>query len=105
MGLVVLLVSAASEQVSLGPRSALALAELGVTSVSLVGGEETVGVVVEGWAFDPDRAAEAAAAVGASSAVALTSLVHLAVPTATSRGERDEDEAHAAGGGVAAGAR
>lgn len=63
MGLVVLLVSAASEQVSLGPRSALALAELGVTSVSLVGGEETVGVVVEGWAFDPARINEAVRAM------------------------------------------
>ena len=105
MGLVVLLVPGEAEQVSVGPRSVAALAELGVTSVSLVGAEAMVGVVVEGWAFDPGRALEAAAAVGAPSAVALTSLVHVAVSAAPNRREPDE-KAHApAGSGVAAGAR
>lgn len=106
MGLVVLLVPGTAEQVSLGPRSIAALAELGVTGVSLVGAEDTVGVVVEGWAFDPSRASEAAAAVGAGSALALTSLVHMAVSTASTEGERDEQEADAAaGGGLTARAR
>ncbi len=40
-----------------------ALARLGVTSVSLVGDDETAGLVLEGWAFDPARAHEAASAV------------------------------------------
>lgn len=36
-----------------------ALARLGVTSVALVRDERSVGVVVEGWAFDPIGSAEA----------------------------------------------
>ena len=103
MGLVVLLVSGGTEQVSLGHRSVATLAELGVTSVSLVGAEDVIGVVVEGWAFDPGRAQEAAAAVGARSAVALTSFVHVAVSAASNRREPDEKTHAPAGSGVAAG--
>ena len=36
-----------------------ALARLGVTSVALVRDERSLGVVVEGWAFDPIGSAEA----------------------------------------------
>jgi hypothetical protein len=36
-----------------------ALARLGVTSVALVRDERSLGVVVEGWAFDPIESAEA----------------------------------------------
>ncbi len=35
------------------------LARLGVTSVALVRDERSLGVVVEGWAFDPVGSAEA----------------------------------------------
>ena len=84
MGLVVLLVPGGPEQISLGAGSASALAELGVTSVALVRGAETVGLVLEGWAFDPGRAHEAARAVGAPSARALTTVAQMAVSTAMS---------------------
>lgn len=44
------------------------LALLGVTSVSLVRDERSLGMVVEGWAFDPITSAEAVmAAVGGRS--------------------------------------
>lgn len=48
-----------------GPKACLrsdalsALARLGVTSVALVRDERSLGVVVEGWAFDPAGSAEA----------------------------------------------
>ena len=84
MGLVVLLVPGAPEQISLGTDSASALAELGITSVALVRGAGAVGLVLEGWAFDPSRAHEAAAAVGAASATPLTTVAQMAVSTARS---------------------
>jgi hypothetical protein len=39
------------------------LAALGVTSVSVLRDERTTALALEGWAFDPDRSAEAAARV------------------------------------------
>jgi hypothetical protein len=59
----------------------LELAKLGVTNVALVRDEQTVGIVLEGWLFDPARsAAAAAAAVGAGSpARTLHPLLQLAV--------------------------
>jgi len=39
-----------------------ALARVGVTSVALVRDERSIGVVVEGWAFDPVGSAEAVVA-------------------------------------------
>jgi hypothetical protein len=44
------------------------LAELGITSIAVVGNDQTVGIILEGWLFDPARSAgAAAAAVGAPS--------------------------------------
>ena len=83
MGLVVLLLAGTPDQVSLGPRAAATLAALGVTSVALVRGDDKVGLVLEGWAFDPARADEAANAVGAGAATTLTTLAQMAVSTAT----------------------
>jgi hypothetical protein len=42
-----------------GPQAAGRLAELGITRVSLLGDPSSVGVVLEGWAFDPARTDEA----------------------------------------------
>lgn len=63
MGLVVLLLSDAPEGMTLGPRAMETLAGLGVTSAALVRDAETVGLVLEGWAFDEAGAEQAAAAV------------------------------------------
>lgn len=92
MGLVVLLMAGPAGDVSLGPRSLAALAALGVTSVALVAQGDTVGLVLDGWAFDPERALEAGAAVGAEPARVLRSMVQMAVSTATIEGEDDEKD-------------
>jgi len=106
MSLVVLLLSGPPGDVSLGPRSLSVLAALGVTSVALVAREDTIGLVLDGWAFDPERALEAGAAVGAESPRVLRSLVQMAVSTATIDGEHDEKEdSRDAGGTVPARAR
>lgn len=41
-------------------RAARALAELGTTGVTVLSGNQTLALVLEGWAFDPVRAFEAA---------------------------------------------
>ena len=103
LSLVVLLLPGPPGDVSLGPRSLRVLAALGVTSVALVAHEDTVGLVLDGWAFDPERALEAGTAVGAESATVLRSLVQMAVSTATIEGEHHEkDHPRDAGGTVAA---
>lgn len=61
----VLLFPEGAGNVSLRPETAARLSRLGVTTVAVVGDDEMVGVVLEGWAFDPGTcAAEAAAIVG-----------------------------------------
>jgi hypothetical protein len=66
------------------------LAQLGVTSVDVFRDQQVVGVVLEGWLFDPARSAHAAAeAVGTATAVrTLHPLMHMAV-SAANQGGRD----------------
>jgi hypothetical protein len=52
----------ADESVRIGQSEAAALAKLGVTGVALLRDDERIGVVLEGWAFDPARHGEAATA-------------------------------------------
>lgn len=92
MGLVVLLVPGAAEEFSLGADAASALAELGITSIALVRGADAAGLVVEGWAFDPGRAHEVAAAVGATSATALTTVARMTVSAAAFEGGLAEQQ-------------
>jgi hypothetical protein len=62
----VVLFPVSGEEPALPPAALAALAQLGVTSVSLLRDEQTAGLVLEGWAFDVARATEAArAAAGA----------------------------------------
>jgi hypothetical protein len=65
------------------------LGRLGVTSVAVVRNERTVGIILEGWLFDPTRSASAAAAaVGApSGAPVLHPVLQVAVSTATNEGD------------------
>jgi hypothetical protein len=67
------------------------LSRLGVTNVAVVRDARTVGVVLEGWLFDPARSGGAAAkAVGATSgAQVLHPVLQLAVSTAATEGGRD----------------
>jgi hypothetical protein len=51
-----------SALVRFGESEARGLARIGVTRLRLLRDEDTVGVVMDGWAFDPDRHAEEAIA-------------------------------------------
>ena len=65
------------------------LARLGITSVSLLRDDRMIGLVLEGWAFDPARSAEAARAAVASAengARTLHPLVQMAVSAAPAEG-------------------
>jgi hypothetical protein len=55
----VVLLAAPQDQSSLPPAAVTALAQLGVTGISVVRDDRTLGLVLEGWAFDPRRSAEA----------------------------------------------
>lgn len=60
-----LLLEGAEPGVELRPDVVEALAALGVTNVTVLRGERAAAVALEGWAFDVDRSADAAArAVG-----------------------------------------
>jgi hypothetical protein len=59
----VVLVENESGNLPLDVRAMAELSRLGVKSLSLVGDEQTIGVVLDGWAFEP--ASSGAAAVSA----------------------------------------
>ena len=59
MPMVVLLVPSAPEELSLGPETLQQLAALGVTDLAVLRDEQTVGLVLQGWAFDPQQSAAA----------------------------------------------
>ena len=71
------------------------LAQLGVTNVALFRDDRTVGIVLEGWLFDPARSAGVAAeaAGAASGARVLHPVLQLAVSTAANQGGRDVEHA------------
>lgn len=85
MGLAVLLV-AGHDDVSLGADVVARLSGLGITHVALVRDGEGTGLVIEGWAFDPDHSSAAAAAVLGVEARALRPLVQMAVSAAATEG-------------------
>ena len=81
----VVLIPASDAEPSLQPAAVSELARLGVTSVAVLRDDRTLGLVVEGWAFDPSRsgAAVVAAVAGRTSdARTLHPLVEMAVSTA-----------------------
>ena len=60
MAMVVLLLSARQEEITLGPESAAQLAAQGVTRAAVLRDRDEIAVVLEGWAFEPGRSMEAA---------------------------------------------
>ena len=74
MTLALVLLEGTDVDVVLSPASAKRLAQLGVTRLDLLRDGQTVGVVLEGWAFDADRDAAAAVAVVAGDRRARTFL-------------------------------
>jgi hypothetical protein len=77
------------EDFVLSAAGAASLARLGVTNVTLVRGDGTTGVVLEGWAFDPASATEAVTVLRGRAAPARTlrPVAHTAVSAA-----RQEEE-------------
>jgi hypothetical protein len=57
----VVLVLPASADVSVGPDTVARLARFGIGRAALLRDDGAVAVVLEGWAFDPERSADAAA--------------------------------------------
>ena len=53
MAVVMLVTGPGSPEPALGPNAAERLAQLGITRVSLLSDPSGIGVVLEGWAFDP----------------------------------------------------
>jgi len=78
--MMVVLLGAADEEFCLRPGHASELAQLGVTNVALLRDEQTVGIVLEGWSFDPEQSSRAAAeAVGVTGARTLHPVLQMAV--------------------------
>jgi hypothetical protein len=72
-----------------GPAAAARLAAMGVTRISLLGDGTGIGVFVEGWAFDPASAADAASVVfphGARAVRVLQEVESVAVSRHPARG-------------------
>lgn len=69
MTMMVVLFPSSDVEAFLSPSRLRLLSDLGVTDVCLVRDEDTVGVVLEGWAFDPARSAQEAADIVAGDRV------------------------------------
>lgn len=61
MGALLLLLNNPEPDLKLSPSVVQALAALGITSVTVLRDERTTAVALEGWAFDVNRSAAAAA--------------------------------------------
>ena len=83
--MMVLLVGGAGDELCLRQELIYRLAQVGVTDVAIVRDDRTVGIVLEGWLFDPARDAQAVAeAIGAAPRPrALHPVMHLAVSAAS----------------------
>ena len=94
MAMLVVLLDDPTGEFSMSQHLVTSLAQLGVTNAALVRDEQTAGIVLEGWLFDPARSSDAAAAaVDAESTVrVLHPVLHLAVSTATPEGGRDVEK-------------
>jgi hypothetical protein len=76
MAMVMLLVEGAGDDVAISAGMANDLARLGITNVAICRDRETVGIVLEGWAFDPTTADAAA-----RSLIQATHVVRVLLPT------------------------
>ncbi len=83
MAMMIVLLGPAEHHFCLRPDHVSELSRLGVTNVALLRDEQAVGIVLEGWSFDPGRSSRAAAeAVGALGARTLHPVLQMAVSTA-----------------------
>jgi hypothetical protein len=96
--MMVLLLASADGERCLRQEAVSELARLGVTNLTLVRDGQTVGVVLEGWLFDPASSAAAAAELvaGGSRTQSLYPLMNVAVSAAQNQGGPNGREPHAA---------
>jgi hypothetical protein len=94
--MMVVLLEAMDGEFSVRPDQVSQLARLGVSNLALVRDPQTVGIVIEGWLFDPARSGAAAVRSIANGGRALHPVLHMAVSTAGREGGRDvRDISHA----------
>ncbi|HSO29405.1 MAG TPA: hypothetical protein VLS28_05850 [Candidatus Sulfomarinibacteraceae bacterium] len=63
MAMVLLVARPSAGQPVLGPEAAQRLATLGISRIALLADDAGIGVVLEGWAFDPARVDDAVMSV------------------------------------------
>ena len=92
MAMVVVLFPVSDDEPSLQPAALEELARLGITSVALLRDPSLAGLVLEGWAFDPRNAPQAASAVAGprNGLRMLQPVVHMAVSPAAVPANRKE---------------
>jgi hypothetical protein len=81
MAMLMVLLAAAEAETAWGPDALRRLSELGVTEMSVLRDDDVVGVLLDGWAFDPARSRDDAVAVVAAAGPAqvLVPVLHAAV--------------------------
>jgi hypothetical protein len=82
VAMIVLLLSARQEEISLGPEAAARLAAEGITRAAVLRDRDAVAVLLEGWAFDPSRSIDAVvdAVVGTGECRRLRAVAEMFVP-------------------------
>jgi hypothetical protein len=72
--MLLVLLPVGGRELSLGPAAARQLAALGITRVAVLRSDETLGFMLEGWAFNPRRSARKALDALAADARSATTL-------------------------------
>jgi len=89
MAIVMLVVGPGTSEPAVGPEAAERLARLGITRVSLLSDPTGIGVVLEGWAFNPaavDGAVQAMFADGGAGVRVLREIERVAVSITAGEG-------------------
>lgn len=95
MAMMVVLLEGREGEFCLRPELVSELARLGITNLGLVRDNRTVGIVLEGWSFDPARSAEPAKAVVGAGGRMLHPVMHMAVTAGPEGGRHVRDLSHA----------
>jgi len=77
VGILLVLLDGAARGSSIDAATAGQLAQVGVTNIALVRDEETVGILLDGWAFDPARSGAYAARLFGRTPKILTSVLEM----------------------------
>jgi hypothetical protein len=84
--MMVVLLEASDGDFSVHPDQVSRLAQLGVSNLALVRDAHTVGIVLEGWLFDPARSGALAVRTVANGGRPLHQVLHMAVSAAAAPG-------------------